>query len=297
MAWDDGLGAAVLSFFGGQMQNAQNVNSAEHMFDLNAAEALTNRNFQERMSNTAYQRAVADMTAANLNPMLAYSHGGASTPSGAQASGTPARVENSLGNAVSAYQSARQTSANLEVASSQAEKNRADARLADAQAKNEGASPSDNLEDEHGVIRQPSYKSLNVAADTELKRQDAALKPLIGKMNEAQAGKYQAETRRVANEIAGLAMKYQLDLHHARLMMQLAKTEVAKRVLMGAETRNVNAEAFLREADSARARGEYNYYSVSGAFSPALKDIGSLVNTGAKAAWTLKPPRSITINR
>lgn len=57
-----------------------------------ASEAQKSRDFSEYMSSSAYQRAVADMKAAGINPALAISQGGASTPSSAMAAASSAHA-------------------------------------------------------------------------------------------------------------------------------------------------------------------------------------------------------------
>lgn len=100
------VGGAIGSGLGTMLEGDMAQNQAN---EFSQSSAQANRNFQEQMSNTAYQRAMKDMEAAGLNPMLAYSQGGASVPTGSMATYTP--VAPATASASAAVQSASNDSA------------------------------------------------------------------------------------------------------------------------------------------------------------------------------------------
>lgn len=110
----DALFGGAMSMAGGLMSNLWTDSRQRDAMAFNAAQAQQQMAFQEHMSSTAYQRSMKDMRKAGLNPMLAYSKGGASSPTGAAASTTFSPASDVLTPAVSTAMQAKRLTQELD---------------------------------------------------------------------------------------------------------------------------------------------------------------------------------------
>lgn len=161
----------------------------------NAEMAQKQMDFQERLSNTQWQRGTKDMQAAGLNPMLAYSQGGASSPSGATAT-----MSNELGAGVS---SALQGMSALQ----QLEATQASIGQTEAATRHIGAQIA-NTQAQTGYTTAQELKTLAEVREQMPKQRDWL---------DAQIGKARADTTgsHLSNEYAAKTMKPRVSQAHS----------------------------------------------------------------------------------
>jgi hypothetical protein len=189
MSWGaamGGIGGGLLAYFGQKETNAANAQRAnEQMW------------FQERMRANQYQTTVADLKAAGLNPMLAYSQGGAGNLQGATA-----QMGNPLGEAGTSAREAAMAVANFKQLQTQNILTQEQAEATAASAKNTAAQTANVDQDTIDKINK------NKATGKFGNMQDTLLRDIQNRAEQSVTqSAYQGAQTRYTNQLTRLAKK------------------------------------------------------------------------------------------
>jgi hypothetical protein len=200
MGMFDGIGGAiggVLGFIGQQQTNQKSWDIAQSQNQASAEQAQKQMDFQKEMRETQYQTTVEDLKKAGLNPMLAYTQGGAGVPAGAMGQVSAPSFKSPVSSAKEAAAAIASTLADIALKDEQAIATTAQSEVSRTQALQNIATTAKANQDEKtgAAVEEVNKKQLDaIAAEIEYKK-------AATKTTSAQTAKTYAEEKNIkANE-------------------------------------------------------------------------------------------------
>ncbi|AXH74980.1 MAG: DNA pilot protein [Microviridae sp.] len=249
-------GAAMGNSLGSALEGASAEREQSRVNQQNIELAREQMSFQERMSSTAYQRAVKDMSAAGLNPMLAYSQGGASAPSGS----LPSPVQNKVATGVSSANQSAQTMQAIQAM----DMSRAQVQQVRAQTEK--------------IKSETLDQTLNTAA---LVQQIATARATAANTEQS------TERNKVATNLDVSA--FQADLQKRKAQSELSALETLRSSdTFGADVARRKAESLLTELEVPKSKAESRFYDDLGKANPYLQQMLMLIKGISSARGAFK---------
>jgi len=236
------LGSGILGFIGAERANA----SREAMAD----KANT---FSAEQYASRYQTTVKDLTQAGLNPMLVYSQGAGSAPSGQQAQG----IENTMSSAVDAYQKSSQRT------------------LLAAQVQNVNADTS--LKEAQAIAARAQATAAEDAARNSTVQANKATVEMVSQQNYGNPAQ------------KALAASYWSQIQVNKATLPRIASEIVRNgadaALANARVKEAVARGEITQADVQRAINDERYErSTGGTIRQATRDIGAIAGARNQAA-------------